>query len=185
MADATAFKGTLLHERLHAASRGLFWIGVVMSVLGVAAIVWPALSSLVAAVLVGWMLLVFGLIALLGSFIVYGTGPFFGALLVALLAMAAGAFCIANPREGELALTLVVAMIFMFQGAFEMIFAFEVRRFPGWVPMLVSAIISIVFAMIITLQWPDISRILLGILLGVNFISTGLGYISIARALDA
>jgi uncharacterized membrane protein HdeD (DUF308 family) len=64
-----------------------------------------------------------------------------------------------------------------------MLLAFEVHPFAAWVPMLISAIISIALALLIVAGWPGVSLIVLGILLGVNFISTGLGYISVSRAL--
>lgn len=182
MSDAL-FNGTLLQGRLRSTSHWLFWLGIVLLVLGIAAILWPAFSTLVATLFVGWMLLVSGILALLGSFTIHGTGPFFGALLLALLSIAAGVFLLFNPLAGAVALTLIVAAIFMLQGAFEMLFAFEVRPLSGWVPMLLSAIITIAMALLIAAEWPGISLFLLGILLGVNFISTGLGYVSISRTL--
>jgi len=182
MSDAL-FNETLLHSRLRTGSQRLLWVGFVMVALGIAAIIWPTFSTLVATLFVGWMLLVSGIAALFGSFTIHGTGPFFGALLLALLSIAAGIFLLFNPRAGEVALTLMVGMIFVLQGAFETRLAFDLRPFPGWVPMLVSAIISIVMALLIAAGLPGISPFTLGILLGVNFISTGFGYISIARAL--
>jgi len=179
----TSFEHTILQDRLRGASHALLWLGIVMTVLGLAAIAWPAVSSLIATLFVGWMLLLFGILALLGAFTIHGTGPFFGALLPALLSIAVGVFLLFNPRAGEVGLTLMVGMIFMLQGAFEMIIAFELRRSASWVPMLVSAILAIFIALVISAQWPEVSLLLLGILVGVNFISTGLGYIAISRAL--
>jgi uncharacterized membrane protein HdeD (DUF308 family) len=49
--------------------------------------------------------------------------------------------------------------------------------------MLISGIASIVMAVLIAAGWPAISVIVLGILLGVNFLSTGFGYIFVSRAL--
>lgn len=184
MSDAL-FSDRLFEGRLRAASHTLFWLGLVMVALGVAAIVWPTLSTLAATLFVGFMLLISGVVTLFGSFSIHGTGPFFGALLLALLSIAAGVFLVFNPLGGAIALTLMVAVIFMFQGAFETLFAFHVRPHRGWVAMLVSAIASIVVALLIAAAWPAISLIALGILLGVNFISTGVGYVSVSRALKA
>jgi uncharacterized membrane protein HdeD (DUF308 family) len=50
----------LFHARLRASSDRLFWLGLVMVVLGIAAIVFPIIFTLVAALLVGWMLLISG-----------------------------------------------------------------------------------------------------------------------------
>jgi uncharacterized membrane protein HdeD (DUF308 family) len=160
-----------------------FWLGLVMVVLGIAAIVFPIIFTLVAALLVGWVLLISGVGTCIGAFSIHGTGPFFGALLLGLLSIAAGVFMLFNPLAGAAALTLVVGVIFVFQGAFELFFAFEMRPYPGWAGMLISGVASIVMAVLIAAGWPAISAIVLGILLGVNFLSTGFGYIFVSRAL--
>jgi short repeat uncharacterized protein DUF308 len=108
-----------------------------------------------------------------------------GALLLGLLSVAAGIFMIFNPLAGAAALTLVVGVIFVFQGAFDLFFAFEMRPPPGWAGMLISGIASIVMAVLIAAGWPAISMVVLGILLGVNFLSTGFGYIFVSRALKS
>jgi uncharacterized membrane protein HdeD (DUF308 family) len=119
--------------------------------------------------------------ALTGAFSFHGAGPFFGALLLGLLSIAAAAFLLMNPLAGAVALTLMLGMIFMIQGAFELFFAFEMRPFPGWSGMLTSAIISIIMAVLILATWPGISMVVLGLLLGMNFISSGLGYLVVSR----
>ncbi len=183
--SGTSFVDSLFHGQLRAASRRLFWLGLAMAVLGVAALVFPVISTLAATLFVGWMLLIFGCVSLAGSFSIRGTGPFFGALLLALLSIAAGVFLLFNPLGGAIALTLMVGAIFMTQGAFEMVFAFEMRPHAGWVAMLLSAIVSIAMAVLIVAGWPGVSAIVLGVLLGVNFVSTGLGYIAVSRALKS
>ncbi len=182
MSDAS-FGGSLFHGRLRASSGRLLWLGLAMVALGIAAIVFPMISTLVAALLVGWVLLISGGFMFIGSFSIHGTGPFFGALLLSLLSIAAGVFLLFNPLAGAVALTLLVGVIFMFQGAFELFFAFEMRPHPGWAAMLISGIASVVMAVLITASWPTISLIVLGILLGVNFLSTGFGYIFVSHAL--
>jgi uncharacterized membrane protein HdeD (DUF308 family) len=174
---------SLFHARLRASSDRLFWLGLVMVVLGIAAIVFPMIFTLVAALLVGWILLISGVGTFIGAFSIHGTGPFFGALLLGLLSIAAGVFMLFNPLAGAAALTLVMGVIFVLQGAFELFFAFEMRPHPGWVGMLISGIASIVMAILIAAGWPAISVVVLGILLGVNFLSTGFGYIFVSRAL--
>jgi uncharacterized membrane protein HdeD (DUF308 family) len=176
---------TLFHGRLRQSSGGLFWLGLVMVVLGLAAIVFPMVSTLVAALLAGWLFLISGAFTFVGSFSIHGTGPFFGALLLGLLSLAAGAFLLFNPLAGAVALTFAVGVIFVFQGAFEIFAAFEIRPFPGWAGMLISGIASVVLAVLIAAGWPAISAIVLGVLLGVNFLSTGLAYIFISRAFRA
>jgi uncharacterized membrane protein HdeD (DUF308 family) len=178
-----SFIDSLFHGRLRAASKKLFWSGLATVVLGIAAIAFPSISTMAVTLLVGWLLLIFGLITIINSFSIQGTGPFFGALLLGLLSLAAGVYLLFHPVVGETALTLVVGMIFMFQGAFEIVFAFETRPLKGWVGLLLSGIASIVLSVLIMAGWPAISVVAVGILLGVDFISTGFGLIFVSRAL--
>lgn len=174
---------SLFHGRLRASSGKLLWLGVAMVLLGIAAIVFPILSTLVAALFVGWLFLISGGFLFVGSFSIHGTGPYFGALLLSLLSIAAGVFLIFNPLAGEVALTLLVGFLLMIQGAFELFFAFETRPHAGWVGMFISGLASVVMAVLIAAGWPQISVVVLGILLGVNLLTTGLGYILVSNSL--
>lgn len=169
---------------VRSASRRFLWSGIAMLALGLAALIFPVFSTVVATLMVGWMVLFFGAITLFGAFSIHGTGPFFGGLLVALLALAAGVFLLVNPLAGAVALTLMVAGLFSLQGAFEISFAFEMRPHEGWVTMLISGIISVIVTIWIVATWPGISLVLLGVLFGVNFVSTGIAYISLSRVLQ-
>jgi uncharacterized membrane protein HdeD (DUF308 family) len=173
---------TTFHGRLRNASGRIFWLGLALALVGIAAIVFPFASTLVAALLVGWTLLFAGALIFLGAFSIHGTGPFFGALVTGLLFVAGGAFIVFNPQAGAVALTLILGFMFMVQGAFEIVFAFELRPLPGWWGMLLSGLASAILAIVIVAGWPSISTIALGILLGVNFLTTGFGYMLVSRA---
>jgi uncharacterized membrane protein HdeD (DUF308 family) len=184
--NAMSILGTqdsLFHGRLRASSGRLLWLGLAMLAVGIAALVFPIFSTLAAALLVGWVFLFSGGFMFLGAFSIHGTGPFFGALILSLLSIAAGAFLLFNPLAGAVALTLVIGVIFIFQGAFELFFAFETRPHQGWVGMLISGLASIVMAVLIAAGWPAVSLVVLGILLGVNLVTTGIGYILVSRSL--
>lgn len=181
----TLFNGTLFQDRLRASGKRLFWAGFAMTVLGVMAIVFPIYSTLVATFLVGWVLLLFGILEITGSFSIHGTGPFFGVLLLGLLSTAAGIFLLFSPLAGAIALTLLAGGIFVVQSAVEISFAFDMRPLPGWGLLLVSGITSVIMAIIIIAGWPAISIILLGVLLGVNLLSTGFSYIFISRRVNS
>jgi len=176
---------SIFHSRLRASSGTLLWVGLAMAVVGAAAIVFPMVSTLVATALVGWVFLFSGILMLAGAFGIHGTGPFFGALLIGLLTALAGGFLLFNPLAGALALTILIGVIFLVQGAYELAFAFEMRPATGWVWMLISALASIVLAAVIVAGLPGISTVALGILLGVNLLTSGISYVFVSRALSA
>ena len=181
--NSTSLGDSLFHGRLRTSSSSLTWLGIAMVIVGIAAILFPIFSTLVAALFVGWVFLISGIFLFVGSFSIHGTGPFFGALLLSLLSIAAGVFLLFNPLAGEIALTLMVGVIFVIQGAFEIFFAFETRPHSGWVGMQISGIASVIMAILIAAGWPAVSLIVLGILLGVNLLTTGFGYIFVSRSL--
>lgn len=155
----------------------LIWLGVGLLIIGIAALVFPVVSTLAATLFVGWVFVFSGAVTLYGSFSVRGTGPFFGALLLGLLSIAAGVYTLARPDVGAASLTLMLGALFMVQGAYEMVFAFELRSTKAWGWLAVSALASIVLSLAILSGWPGTSLVTLGVLIGVNFVSSGLAYL--------
>jgi len=179
-----SFADSLFHTRLKASSGALFWIGLALVVVGIAAIAFPIFSTLVAALLVGWTFLLSGTLMFVGAFSIHGTGPFFGSLLIGLLSVVAGVFLLFNPLAGALALTILLAVVFLIQGAVELVFAFEMRPHTGWLWMAISGLASILLSLVIAAGLPATSVIALGILLGINLLTTGLGYLFVSRAIQ-
>jgi uncharacterized membrane protein HdeD (DUF308 family) len=160
----------------------LMWLGGALLAVGVAALVFPVLSTLVATVFVGWLVMIFGLTTLFASFSIRAAGPFFGALLSSLLSIAGGVFILMRPDVGALGLTICLGALFMVQGAFEMMLAVQLRPAKGWVWMLVSALTSILLSLAIVSGLPGTSLISLGVIIGFNFISTGIAYMFLGGA---
>ncbi len=166
------FRARVRQEATH-----LIWLGAALLIIGVAALVFPEVSSLAVTFFVGWVLIFAGAVTLVGSFSLMGAGAFFGALLLGLLSVAAGVFIVARPAIGMLAITLALGALFMIQGAFELVLSFDLRPARSWGWMLISALASIVLAVVILAGWPGTSTVALGVIMGVNFISSGIAYL--------
>jgi uncharacterized membrane protein HdeD (DUF308 family) len=173
----TAFVDTPFRAEVRKEASHLMWLGVALLVIGVVALVFPMISTLVATLFVGWLLIITGFMSLFLAFSIRGAGPFFGALLFSLLSIAAGAFMVARPTVGEIAITISLGALFMVQGAFEGVLAFALRPARGWGWMLISAVASVVLSIVILSGLPTLSLVTLGILIGVNFISSGIAYL--------
>jgi len=171
--------------RVRESSNQLLWLGIAMILVGVVAIALPIASTIAVSLVVGAVWLLFGAAMLAGSFSMHGAGPFFGALLMSFLAIVTGAFLLFNPLAGAVALTLVIGVLFVFQGAYEIALALEIRPLPGWEGMLFSGIASGLLALLIAIGWPETSTMVLGLLLGVNFITTGAAYVFLSRVLGS
>jgi uncharacterized membrane protein HdeD (DUF308 family) len=179
---SASFVENVFRTQVRKEANHLVWLGVALLAIGIAALVFPMISSLVATLFVGWMMVLSGAATLYGAFSIRGVGPFFGALLLGLLSLAAGVFILARPISGELAITLILGSLFMIQGAYEAVLAFEVRPAPGWAWMLVSAAASVILSLVIIAGWPGVSLVALGAIIGVNFLSSGLAFLMVGSA---
>lgn len=172
-----------LLERLSRKKDQIFWKGAAMTVVGLLALVFPGLTTFTVELTIGWLLVFAGAATLYGAFSVEGTGPFFGELLLGLLKLALGVFLLMHPGIGMIALTLMLAAVFMVDGAVQIGFALDVRPGEGWLWIFISGLISIGAGLLIAAGLPGTSLFVLGILVGINFLSTGLAWIMLSRAL--
>lgn len=170
-----------LAERLASRRSEIFWIGVAMVVVGVLAILFPFLATLTLEVMIGSLLVLAGLVGLVSSFSVQGTGPFFGTLLLSLLNLGVGIYCITHPAVGIVVLTIVLAVLFLVEGAVQLAFSFDMRNRSGWGWMLLSGLVSIAVGLFIAAGLPGTSLFALGLLVGISFLSTGLAFIIISQ----
>lgn len=162
--------------------KGILWGGVVMILLGIAAIAAPLLSSLVVELMVGWLLTVSGALALIGAFSLRGTGVFAWNIGAALVTLIGGLLMLSYPLEGLVALTVLVAVILLITGLVQAIFALWIRPALGWAWAGFSALISIALGIYIFVALPEASAVVLGLMVGIDFVSTGTAMVLIARS---
>jgi uncharacterized membrane protein HdeD (DUF308 family) len=172
-----------LFERLAARKNELFWTGLGMTLVGFLALLFPAIASLSVEIMVGWLLILAGAVTIYGAFSYHGYGPFFGSLLLGLLKVALGVFLLMHPALGVLALTLLLAAIFMVDGAVQTVMAFDLKPREGWGWVLASALISIAVGLLIAAGWPNTSLFAIGLLVGINFLSTGVALLALSHRL--
>ena len=162
--------------------KGLLWCGIIMIALGIVAVLMPLLSSLVIEMFIGGLLTISGGVAVIGSFSLRGTGLFLWELVAGLITLAAGLLMLVFPLHGLIALTVLVAVILVLTGAAQMAFALWVRPAQGWAWGLISAVISLLLGIVILVALPEASAVILGLLVGIDFISTGTALVLLARS---
>ena len=175
------------HEVREAVRRhwGLFLAqGLVMLVLGLLALARPMIATLAVEIFAAWLFLVGGIVGLAGLFTAWKTPGFVWGLIRALMAIAIGVLLLWRPMAGVLTLTLLLAAFFAAQGITQIIAALTQRAaLPGsWGWVLVSGIIDLVLAAIIISGWPGTAAWVLGLLVGVNLIMSGVALVVTALA---
>ncbi len=116
-----------LIERLTERKDDIFWTGAAFAVVGILALLFPFFTTMTVAFMIGWVLIFAGAVTLYGAFSVEGTGPFFGQMLLGLLTLALGVYLMTHPGVSIVALTIMLAAIFMVDGAAQLVLAFDVR----------------------------------------------------------
>jgi uncharacterized membrane protein HdeD (DUF308 family) len=174
-----------LREVLARKNDQLFWGGVALAFVGLLALLFPVVSTFVIARVVGWLLVFSGLVTIWDAFTVEGTGAFFGELLIGLLKLAFGVYLLRHPDVSVVVLTLLLATVFIIDGAIQVAMAFELRPLDGWVWMLLAGLISIGVGLLIAAELPRFSLVAVGIYIGISFLSTGIARIMISRRLSS
>lgn len=157
-------------------------LGVLLNFTGLIALVFPLAFTLAVEMIVAWVFLIAGIAHLVHAFGTRGWGNFALQILGGLIYLAAGVVLLARPVEGTAFLTLVVAATFIVDGMLRTIMAFAMDRGTGWGWMLAGGVLSIVLGMAIFALFPGSALWLLGVLVGINFIGSGIGFVVLAVA---
>jgi len=162
---------------------GLFLAqGVAMTVLGVFAIVWPQVSTVAVDVYIGALFFVSGAVGLVVMFFAPSVSAFLWSLLTAALSLLIGILLLWHPVEGAVSLTLVLIAFFIVEGIFQIAGSIAYREvFPeSWGWLLVSGIADLVLAVLIVAGWPGTAGWALGLIVGVNLITSGVAVVMVA-----
>ncbi len=158
--------------------------GVLLVVLGLAAIALPLFAGLTTAILLGWVLLVAGFVGLLATLRRRGAGGFAWSLLSACMAMVAGAVLLVYPLTGLVTLTYVLIVYFVADGVFSIAGALSHKRALAgrWEWVLVSGLVDFVLAAIIISGLPGSFLWVVGMLVGIDLVIGGISLIGMASA---
>lgn len=155
------------------------WMGVLLIVLGIAAIAAPAVSTIVAETWIALILASAGVAKIVHAFQTKENG-FIWKLLLGALYIATGAMLFFNPLTGVLTLTLLLGSFLLAEGTFELILAFRLRPQPYWTWELGNGIITLLLGAMIWFQWPFNAPWLLGTLVGASVLFSGVSRVMLS-----
>jgi uncharacterized membrane protein HdeD (DUF308 family) len=157
-------------------------LGIVLILAGLAAIAFPLLGTVVAATFLGWLFLIGGVMMVVHAFQSPGWQGFLWEMLVGILYVVAGLYLVFFPLASALPLTLLLAVLFIAEGIFEVIQAFRVRPHEGWGWLLLSGIAALAVGVMIAFGLPGSAIWALGLLVGINLLFSGWSYVFLALA---
>jgi uncharacterized membrane protein HdeD (DUF308 family) len=159
----------------------MLW-GILMVVCGFLAISLPLASSIGIVIVLAWLILFAGIAHLFFAFHSHSVGAVLWQVLLAIVYGIAGIYMLMHPLLGVLSLTLLLAVFLLVEGILEIALYFRIRRVrhAGWV--LFDGIVTLILGIFIWAQWPSSSVWVIGTLVGISLIFSGVSRFMLSRA---
>ncbi|MGA9625162.1 MAG: HdeD family acid-resistance protein [Bryobacteraceae bacterium] len=158
------------------------FLGILFIALGTACIAFNITATFTTVLVVGWLLLIGGGVALIQSFTTGTWGGFFLYLLTALLRGFTGYLLVRYPLMGAETLTVVLASFFIVGGLFRAIGS-GMAKFPSWGWAVFSGVVSVALGVMVLWQMPITGLWFIGLAVGVDLIVDGVAVTSFATAI--
>ncbi len=152
-----------------------FVFGLLIIVLGLVAIARPLFAGIATNFYLGWVIVLGGIAQFIYAIQTRESGQFFWKLLIGIFYVAAGLLVLIYPLEGLLSLTLIVGVGILGSGLTQIFSAFLWRPESGWSWILARGILVTVLGIWVLVDWPSNTPWLVGTLVGISFISDGIG----------
>jgi uncharacterized membrane protein HdeD (DUF308 family) len=158
--------------------------GIVLVLLGAAAILLPLIAGLVVALALGWLLFLAGLLGLVSSMITRHTPGFWWSLLSSAVALIAGALLFIFPISGMISLTLLLAIFLFADGIVTVMLALSHREWESrsWGWLLLNGVLDLGLAVVIFAFLPGVAAWVVGTIIGIDLIFGGISLTSMAAA---
>ena len=147
--------------------------GAVTVAAGVLALIFPAFMSVGLLSLLGWLLIVSGIVQIVSLFGATQVPYFWLQLVTVTLEILVGYLLVSSPAAGLVAVTFLMLVLFLVGGITRVVFALMIRPMQDWLWMLASGLIAIVCALVLFANLPEAATWLLGVLLGIELIAIG------------
>ncbi|PQO30032.1 hypothetical protein C5Y96_15070 [Blastopirellula marina] len=161
----------------------LMIMGVLTAVLGVVAIGSPAVAGTAVIYIVGAIMLIAGVSQVFAGIKAEGLSQKLLPLILGTVTTLGGIAVLAHPIIGMEVLTMILAAYFVAEGIWKVVASFSFRPAQGWLAVLFSGVITWLLGAMIWTQWPASGMWAIGILVGVDLLTTGIALICVAMTL--
>lgn len=158
----------------------LLALGIAFILLGTIGLGMTFALTMVSMVFFGFLMLFGGSFQLIQSFHCRGWKSILLHILVAIAYLIGGVVIINKPMIASSILTMILAAIFMAVGIMRITMAFQHKGVKGWWIPLLSGFLTMVFGAMIMTAWPLSGMWLIGLLIALDMIFHGWGYVALA-----
>jgi uncharacterized membrane protein HdeD (DUF308 family) len=160
---------------------GVAVLGVVLILVGCAALAAAALTTLLTVLLLGWFLVIGGVVQAVHAFWSRPWGGVLAHLVGGVLSLVVGLLVVTRPTVAEQALTLLIAVVLVVGGLFRLNLAL-LWRFPAWGWVVYDGVLGLVLGCVIWVSWPECALWVIGLLVGIDLLFKGWSCLMFALA---
>jgi uncharacterized membrane protein HdeD (DUF308 family) len=156
--------------------------GIVLVILGLVAVCVPPLATVTVEILIGWLILLSGVLGLVMTFQTRGSPGFGWSLLSAVVGILVGVVLLLWPLSGVLSLTVMLTVFLALEGIVSIMYSLAHRRESSsrWELMLVSGVVDLILAGLILAGLPGTAAWAIGLIVGINLLFGGVALVAIA-----
>lgn len=158
-------------------------LSIGLIVLGILAIVLPAVASAFFTSVIGWIALISGVVMVIESFQSRPIRGFWLHLLVGIFYIIAGIYILFNVGAAMLALTFAFGVLFIVEGIYTIIMAFTNRagHRMSWLTAL-NGVITLILGIMVLNSFPVSALWLIGLYVGISLLMSGVAALTAALA---
>lgn len=163
-------------------------LAVAMLLAGLAAIAVPLLAGIALEMMVGWLLLFFGLVQAVTAWRGKGMGEFLTQLFFGILILFTGIYLLWSPLSGLQALTFVLTAFLLVEGITKLVVAFKYRGTGRTGMVAASGGISLLMGVLLLANLQTAWEWAIGVLVGIDLVFGGfslLAFVAAAKRLAA
>ncbi len=175
--------GNVSSEDIKASTSWVIFLSISLIVLGVLAIIAPAIASAFFTAMMGWISLISGVVMVVQSFRSHPVRGFWLSLIVGIFYAVAGLYILFNLGAALLALTLAFGILFIVEGIFTIIMGFTQKagRSMSWLVVL-NGVVTLILGIMVLNRWPVSALWLIGLYVGISLLLTGVSLLAAALA---
>jgi uncharacterized membrane protein HdeD (DUF308 family) len=166
---------------VHRVTRWSIALSILMMLAGISAIFAPAAAGVGVMLLVGWLLIGSGVLHLVFAWR-GGHSSVLWEILLGILYAGIGSYIVSQPLAGLAPLTFAIAAYLLLKGVLECVLWTQLRRMPGTRWLLFDGILTFVLAAMIWSAFPASSLWVVGTLVGVSMLSSGITRLQLSLA---
>lgn len=149
-------------------------LSIGLMILGIIAIIMPAIASAFFTAAIGWIVLIGGVVMIVEAFQSRALRGFWLNLMVGVFYAVAGIYTLANIGAALLALTFTFGVLFIVEGIYTIIMAF-VNRSGHRMSWLVAfnGIVTLILGIMVLNRFPFSALWLIGLYVGISLLMSG------------